>query len=39
MIFSLKDWLIMQSWGSMIEYSFRAEVRVNKSMEHHLRDG
>jgi hypothetical protein len=38
-IFSLKDWLIMRSWGSIIDYSFLAEVRVNQSMEHHLRDG
>ena len=39
MIFSLKDCSIGQSRGSIIDYSFRAEVRVNQSMEHHLRDG
>jgi hypothetical protein len=39
MIFSLKDYLIGRSRGSIIDYLFRAEVRVNQSMEHHLRDG
>jgi hypothetical protein len=39
MIFSLKDCLIGQSRGSIIDCSFRAEVRVNQSMEHHLRMG
>ena len=41
MIFSLKDCSIGRSRGSIIDYSFRAEVRVNQSMEHHLslRDG
>ena len=39
MIISLKDCSIGRSRGSIIDYSFRAEVRVNQSMEHHLRDG
>ncbi len=39
MIFSLKDCSIGRSRGSIIDYSFRAEVRVNQSMKHHLRDG
>jgi hypothetical protein len=39
MIFSVKDWLIGRSQGSIIDYWFQVEVRVNQSMEHHLRDG
>ncbi len=39
MIFSLKDWLIKRSRGSIIDYLVRAEVRVNQSIERHLRDG
>ena len=39
MIFSLKDWLIGRSQGSIIDYLFQEEVRVNQSMEHHLKMG
>ena len=39
MIFCLKDWLISLSQGSINDYLYRANVRVNQSMEYHLRDG